>query len=700
MLRTYFIGLPVSLLTFAASPLAVAESDANELGAITVSATRANSEVGKTSQKITVITRDEIDEQLRITSDQSQVLSNLIPSYTPSRQKLSNSGETFRGRNPLFLIDGIPQSNPLRDGSRDGYTIDLSMVERIEVIYGASAEHGLGATGGIINFVTRRPESGTLNQHVGVKMTAPTNDIHSNSLGYKVDYRADGIKGNWDYLLGLSYTDRGMFYDAESELIGVDNTQGDIMNSESHDIFLKLGYWISDEQNVELSINRFSLEGKHDYEAVDGNWVNGIPTTSRKGDPQGDPAMNEVLTVGLNYTHSNLAGNHFIAQLYSQSFKARYGGGVFATFQDPAYGTNVYDQSQNESDKIGGKLTLSRDGMFNNRLKLTTGLDLLQDETTQILAQTNREWVPETQFRNIAPFLQAEVSPMQQLTLNAGVRYEYAKLNVDDFTTLASYGSQQVEGGSPDFDETLLNYGLVFQATENAQLFANYSEGFGMPDVGRVLRGINQANQSVEDFLDLQPIVTDNTEIGIRLHNGGAHFELSHFSSDSDLGQRLQNNGGIFEVSRERTEIQGIEADAGWQINPVHYLNATYAHISGKFDSDDDGTVDTRLDGRNIAPDSLQLRWHAKWTSKLDTQLQGTHYFNKDFEGDTNDFSSYQLVDLSLGYALPKGQVTAGIENLLNEDYFSYFSQTATTRDDQNFKGRGRTVTLGYNLDF
>ena len=127
--------------------------------------------------------------------------------------------------------------------------------------------------------------------------------------------------------------------------------------------------------------------------------------------------MNEVLTVGLNYTHSNLAGNHFIAQLYSQSFKARYGGGVFATFQDPAYGTNVYDQSQNESDKIGGKLTLSRDGMFNNRLKLTTGLDLLQDETTQILAQTNREWVPETQFRNIAPFLQAEVSPMQQLTL-------------------------------------------------------------------------------------------------------------------------------------------------------------------------------------------------------------------------------------------------------------------------------------------
>ncbi|WP_290524135.1 TonB-dependent receptor [Alcanivorax sp.] len=698
MPRLRHLGLPVSLLTLAASPLTFAES--NQLEAVTVSATRSNSEVGKTPQKITVISKQEIEQQLRMTSDQSRVLSNLIPSYTPSRQKLTNSGETFRGRAPLFLIDGIPQSNPLRDGSRDGYTIDLSMVERIEVIHGASAEHGLGATGGIINFVTRRPESGTVNQHIGVQATAPTNDIKSDSLSYKVDYRVDGMAGNLDYLLGVSYVDRGMFYDAEGDYIGVDGTQGDIMDSQNGDVFIKLGYWLTDEQNIELSVNRFELEGNHDYVSVDGDWANCIPTTSEKGSPEGDAPMNEVTTAGLTYTHSNLGGNHFTAQLYSQTFKGRYGGGTFSTFQDPAYGPDLYDQSQNESDKIGGKLTLTRDGLLDNHLKLTTGLDVLQDETTQILAQTGREWVPETQFRNLAPFLQAEVNPMDQLILQAGVRYEYAELKVDDFNTLASYGSHQVEGGNPDFDETLFNYGLVFQATDNTQLFANYSEGFGMPDVGRVLRSINIPNQNVEDFLDLQPILTDNTEIGIRLNGERTHFQISHFSSDSDLGQRLENNGGVFEVKRERTEIQGIEADAGWQINAAHAVNATYAHTSGKYDDDEDGKVDTRLDGNNIAPDSFQLRWIAQWTSKLDSQLQGTHYFNKDFEGDTNDFSAYQLVDLSLGYDLPKGELTAGVENLFNENYFTYYAQAATTRDDRNFKGRGRTFTLGYNLDF
>ena len=139
-------------------------------------------------QKTTIIFREQIEQQLAITNDPGQVLASLIPSYSPSRQKLSNAGETFRGRSPLFLIDGVPQSNPLRDSARDSYTIDLSMVERIEVIHGASAEHGLGATGGIINFVTRKPDSGNVNQSVSAQITSDDN-VKSDGQGYKLNYR-------------------------------------------------------------------------------------------------------------------------------------------------------------------------------------------------------------------------------------------------------------------------------------------------------------------------------------------------------------------------------------------------------------------------------------------------------------------------------------------------------------------------------
>lgn len=701
MFRKTRLCLSISLACLALPCAQAHADDVLELETLTINATRGKSEAGKTPQKITVITREQIEQQLAITSDHGQVLSNLIPSYSPSRQKLSNAGETFRGRAALVMIDGVPQSTPLRAGGRDGYTIDLAMVERIEVIHGASAEHGLGATGGIINYVTRRPQGGALKQHVGISMEA-SDDFDGEGMGYKLDYRVEGNQGNWDYLAAISGQTRGMYYDANGELIGVDDTQGDIMDSTSSDLLVKLGYWFDADQNLELMVNRFQLEGEHEYVNVPGDRNADTPTTSRKGQPPGKAPQNEVLASSLSYTHSDLAGNLLTAQLYSQRFRARYGGNILPTFQDPAIAPvgTLFDQSQNESDKYGGKLSLSHDDLFDGTLKLTGGLDFLQDTTSQMLIATDREWVPETVFQNLAPFLQAELRATERLTLHGGVRHEFAELEVDSFRTIASAGGVSVEGGKPDFEETLYNAGLVFQANDWAQIFANYSEGFGMPDVGRVLRGISQANQSVDSFLDLQPVVTDNREIGLRLNWQDVDFEISYFESDSDLGSRLQNVGGVYQVRRERTEIDGVEASAGWQINDAHRLQASYARLNGESDTDGDGKVDTDLDGANISPDRYGLSWQANWTDKLNSRVQANHYASRSFDTPGLDFDGYSLVDASLGYQLPVGAVSLGVENLLNRDYMTYYAQAASTRDDQFFAGRGRTFTLGYQVDF
>ncbi len=710
MFRRTSLCLSISLASLSLSSLpANAADEATELEAVTISATRARSEAGKTPQKITVISREQIEQQLAITSDHGAILSNLIPSYSPSRQKMSSAGETFRGRSALILIDGVPQSTPLRDSQRDGYVIDLSMVERIEVIHGASAEHGLGATGGIINYVTRRPESGELRQHAGVSFTAP-GDYESEGLGYKLDYRVEGTQGDLDYLAAASWQTQGMFYDANGDLIGVDDTQGDVMDSTGTDLLLKLGYWLDDNQNIGLMVNRYEVEGEHEYVNVPGDADAEIPATSRKGDPQGKAPQNEVLATSLSYKHADLYGNELGLQLYTQRFRGRFGGGTNATFQDPSIAPagTLFDQSQNESDKIGGKLTISRDGMLDNRLMLTGGLDVLQDTTSQQLILTDREWVPETVFRNYAPFLQAEIRALDQLTLHAGVRHEFADLDVDSFRTIAStkpVGSVDVEGGNPTFEETLYNAGLVWQMNDWAQLFANYSEGFGMPDVGRVLRGIGTPGTSVDNFLDLQPVVTENREIGLRLNHGPFDAEISYYESDADLGSRLDSVGGVYQVRRERTEIDGIEFTGGWQINNAHRLKLMYAQVNGQSDTDDDGKVDTDLDGANISPDRYGISWQATWNDKLHSLLQANHYASRGFDQPGLDFDGYTLVDASLGYRLPVGEARLGIENLFNEDYLTYYSQAANTgapatRNGRVFNGRGRTFTLGYQVSF
>nr|WP_295711066.1 TonB-dependent receptor [uncultured Halomonas sp.] len=676
-----------------------ATSDAN--ATMVVTATRSRSEEGQTPQRVTVITREEIEQQLAISDDPGQVLSNLIPSYSPSRQKLSNAGETLRGRDALFLIDGVPQSNPLRDSSRDSYTIDLSMVERIEVIHGASAEHGLGATGGLINFVTRRAEGGGISQHAGISLTTD-DDFQSGGLGNKLDYRISGQQGDWDFVAAATRQERGVFYDGNDEIVGI-AYPGELQNSESYDLFGKLGYWIDDNQQIEASLNHFELEEGNDYVPVPGDRAAGVPATARRGNRDGEPGFNEVTSARLAYSHADWYGNTLDAQVYQQRFRARFATTPFFPYMDSA-GNTHYDQTRNESDKRGAKFTLNRDGMLDDRLGVTVGLDVLDDETSQMLVQTGRTYVPESRYRNLAPFLQGQFKLAEPLTLHAGVRHEHAELEVDTFQTIDRSNITQdnvtVGGGNPSFNETLYNAGVTYQATDWAQLYASYSEGFGMPDVGRVLRGIGTPGQDVDTLLQLQPIVTDNREIGARFDWDDYGLEISYYESNSDYGQRLTEQNGSWVGSREKTEIQGVEITGDMQVADKHDLSLSYAHTEGKSDQDGDGSVDTKLTGINIAPDTLKLGWSAAWNERVSTRLQGSYYFDRSVDDSELDFDGYGLVDASLAYRLPAGRVSVGIENLTDEDYITYYSQAARISDEYYFTGRGRTFTLGYQLDF
>lgn len=676
-----------------------ATSDAN--ATMVVTATRSRSEEGQTPQRVTVITREEIEQQLAISDDPGQVLSNLIPSYSPSRQKLSNAGETLRGRDALFLIDGVPQSNPLRDSSRDSYTIDLSMVERIEVIHGASAEHGLGANGGLINFVTRRAEGGGISQHAGISLTTD-DDFQSGGLGNKLDYRISGQQGDWDFVAAATRQERGVFYDGNDEIVGI-AYPGELQNSESYDLFGKLGYWIDDNQQIEASLNHFELEEGNDYVPVPGDRAAGVPTTARRGNRDGEPGFNEVTSARLAYSHADWYGNTLDAQVYQQRFRARFATTPFFSYVDSA-GNTQYDQTRNESDKRGAKFTLNRDGMLDERLGVTLGLDVLDDETSQMLVQTGRTYVPESRYRNLAPFLQGQFKLAEPLTLHAGVRHEHAELEVDTFQTIDRSNITQdnvtVDGGNPSFNETLYNAGVTYQATDWAQLYASYSEGFGMPDVGRVLRGIGTPGQDVDTLLQLQPIVTDNREIGARFDWDDYGLEISYYESNADYGQRLTEQNGSWVGSREKTEIQGVEITGDMQVADKHDLSLSYAHTEGKSDQDGDGSVDTKLTGINIAPDTLKLGWSAAWNERISTRLQGSYYFDRSVDDSELDFDGYGLVDASLAYLLPTGRVSVGIENLTDEDYITYYSQAARISDEYYFTGRGRTFTLGYQLDF
>ncbi|MCE3253607.1 MAG: TonB-dependent receptor [Cellvibrio sp.] len=675
----------------------------NEVEEVFVSASRTERPLSTIPNTVTVINAAELEQQLSIQDDLSTVLGNLIPGFSPSRQKMTNSGETLRGRKPLYMIDGVPQSNPLRDGGREGNTIDPSVIERVEVLHGANAIHGMGASGGVINLITKKPAA-RLEQNLRMNTGFQTEDV-GESADYGLSYSLSNRVGDADVIAGISLRDMGVAYDGHGQIIGADNTQGDTMDSQSWNGFVKTGYdW--DDQRIELMLNRYEIENKNNWVSVPGDESEGIPSSAVKGEITGAGAKNEVTAISLNYTNEDFLGHKLRLQGFSQDFAATYGAEAvpLATFQDPAYGPNLIDQSQNNSEKLGMKLTLVKNELANLPVNLIYGVDLLQDETWQELIQTGRAWVPPSHYENYAPYLQAEFTGVDKLTLTTGVRHEKSTLDVDDFTTLASYGSRFVEGGSPDFSETLYNYGGTYQITSAWRVFANYAEAFSMPDVGRVLRGINRPDQSVESFLDLKPVLTESTEFGVEYKTGDLTAELSYYTSDSDFGERLERDAdGIYTVQREKTEIDGIEFSTSWAATDVDLFGVRYAEATGRYDSNKDGEVDADLGGTNISPDRVNLSWDRSWSNIVDTRLQANYLFDREVENASgaviNEFDGYITYDLSATIAAFDGTISLAVQNLTDEYYFTYYSQSSPN-DIRNFTGVGRSFNLGYHRTF
>ncbi|PVY71117.1 TonB-dependent receptor [Pectobacterium versatile] len=707
-MRTLLALMPCVLIAPAYAQDDTTKKDEASGDEMVITASRSNIQQQKAPQVVTVITKEQIEQQMQVTSDSSQILSNLLPSFSPSRQKMSGSGETFRGRAALVMIDGIPQSNPLRPTGREMHTIDYSMVERIEVIHGANATNGMGATGGVINIITRRPENGSFNQHINVQTTIPTEKIRGETASYKTTYRVDGREDYLDYLFAIGYENQGLYLDGNNRPVGVDNTQGDTMDSRSYDLLAKVGYWLDDYQRIQLSVNRYHIKGENNYLSVDGVRRLGIPTTSVRGTPPGEAPNNSIWTTGLTYEHHDLAGMKLSALVFNQRYEALFGATLSDTFQDTSIApiNTLYDQSRSVANKYGTKLALTKDDLLDDTLKVTVGFDTLYDKGKQDLYLTKRTYVPEMEYTNYSPFIQAEYQLLDNVTLHAGVRHEIAKLQVNDYRTLASSTASQadnsvsVAGGSPKFNETLYNAGIVYAATDSLSLFANYSEGFGMPDVGRALRAIDQPGISLKNFDGFKPIVTDNVETGFRFKRDKFDFEASYYESKSKLGERVLAQGDVFVSQRQRTQIRGVEVSAGYQINDQHKINASYAHSEGKYDSNGDGKVDKKFNGLNIAPDRLITSWSANWNDQWSSFVQANYAFGRSFDDAGMAFDGYLLMDAAVGYKLPYGRLNVAVANLLDKQYITYYSQAGLVNDTRYFSGRGRTVTLGYSIDF
>lgn len=729
MIKPLSAAISAVLLASAMSPAfaqdAATGDAATTLDQVIVTGTRTPVAIDKVPGAVTLISPEQVQRTLNLTEDATAVLARMVPGYSESSQAMSNSGETLRGRVALRLFDGVPQGSPLREGSRNGTFTDMGVIGRIEVINGPSAAEGIGGAGGVINYLSKNPDVAGHETTVTTRYSSQFKDDSAQSkIGVTHAFKGDAV----DYLISGAYIDRGISYDGDGRRVGL-NTSGSLSDSYSKNLFMKGGYNFGEGQmqRIQASYSNFHIGGKHNYIPVEGCRFDAVecpnPTTNtaEKGSIAGSLAeFNDFEQAAVKYTNADFFGGDLSVDAYWAQQAMRYvpENGDDRQLTKPAPtddALRIWDQSEINSEKKGLRFGYAYGELFKvEGLRLRAGLDLVEDTAEQRLALTNRLWVPPMKYTSIAPYAQLswDIGPV---TLDAGIRREDGQLEIDSYTTVAFRDHTPVQGGKMDYKANMPNFGAIWRITDQWSVFASYSEGFGIANVGIPLRNIQASSpcKAVSCIADLQPLITENKEIGFNWRGAQGQIGASVYRSTSDFGSTLTIDKATddFILTRAPVEIEGFELNSAWTFNEQWKASFLYSRIRGQTQYYPGSGLKKEMGILDISPDKVNASVTWTPTDTLNATLGVSKTFSRDlretfvnpatnavYKNEENTYG-YALWDLSVNYDIGRyGQLALGVENLFDKQYVLTWSQLPGWQN--YFSGRGRMVSLTHTFKF
>lgn len=646
---------------------------------VVLTASRKKESIKEIPSSITIVSEKQIQSQLTVNSDISNILQYTVPSLGPSSGQTSNSGQTLRGRQVLVLIDGIPQSTPLRNGARDIRSIDPSAIERVEVIKGASSIYGNGADGGIINYITKRNK--TDKKISGTSQIGITGQPYGGTLGFRASQLLSGKIKKFDYVASLAYERTGDAKDGDGVLLSPTYSTAQMNN---YNGLLKLGYDINDDQRIEVSYMGYASKSDLNLGIKTGKY--GVTPTIGEGEgkslettPQGTPRNHNYR---INYDNKNLfwGSTALNVNAYMQDFRTVYG------YSDTFLGGG---QSNIISKKMGARINFDTQlwSANNSQAEVIYGLDLLNDKTVQKL-EDGRYWTPDMDMINTAPFLLLKIDLLKKLTIKGGLRYENMTVNVGDFNTLSSVKSDGtftqsifVTGGDLKYNALVGNIGLRYNINNQINLFGSFSQSYSINEIGRILRTSTQSNLAQ---IEAKPIIVNNYELGATGQiSNWLNYEVTSYVSTSKLGASfVQGPDRAFTIQRSPEVVYGVEGFL--HFTPARWINfgGSYSWLEGITSLKDDGDYSAKVNNSRISAPKILAYVQVKPTESLSLGLDMLHSFEQDrfspnsktglYAYGEGRVPEYTIFNFKSNYEIDKNwKLSLGIENLFNTTYQS-----------------------------
>lgn len=727
----------------------------NNLNEVVVVSSRSPQHISEIPGTVWVIDSAKLQSQIKAGVPLKEALGILIPGLDIGNQGRSNYAQNIRGRNILVMIDGV-SINSTRNTSRQFDAIDPFNIEKIEVLSGASSVYGGDATGGIINIVTKKSTSEKLafQTEVGGRSGLGHGDDHDLRVAQSIAGGNSFVKGR----LGFAYQQNGAAYDGDGHQIIIDTKQGDLQYNRSIDLFGNVDFKLKHNQSISLDAQYYNSKYNSDHGLFLGNNLAGALPANANNGVAPDPSLLDVrkgfdadvvprskrIFINGQYRIGNiLGGQSFQFQAFVRSekldFSPSFPEGIVQSRDLTVAPGNVKPlplaASRQNTDVYGFKAVLAKQW---DKVKVTYGADLDHEKFvgTQAFFDTNLSYssgglinktastlerYPGNRILGLSGFAQASWEIMNKLTLSGGIRQQHMDVTVDDFVRFqqqvsVNYGvgtsADKIPGGKNDYNVTLFNGSLIYKFSGKAQIWANYSQGFSVPDptkyygTGSYVRDgdnwklVNSIN--VKDA-PLSGIKTNQYELGGRLSDeSGFKGQIAGFYSVSDKAILINTSNFTISVTDQKVRNYGFEGKLSYSQQPKGLI----VGVSGQFIISDIKTPDKGYQRNSIiSTNPSKFVSFAGWQSQgFSLRLQAVRSLDlKDYQNlELKGFTTFDLVG---NVKLPLGTLSAGIQNLWDKQYLTFWGQRSVLfygapAKLYQYYGRGRTFSLTYTISY
>jgi iron complex outermembrane receptor protein len=583
-----------------------------------------------------------------------------------ARVSIRGSGlsRAYGNRGIAMYIDGIPLNTS--DGLLDFFEIDPSAYNFVEIFKGANAlRYGSNALGGAVNLVTPTGEDASrLNARIDV-----------GSFGYvKGQASSGGTSGPLDYFATVS---------AQSIDGYRDHSNGNAIRAN-----LNIGYQLSPDIETRLYV----------YGATTNQRIPGEVTKAQAlTDPRSANAFWVLQDQQRNVDSIRIANKTTF----------RFGE---TTIDVGAYYNNrhvkhpMFQWLDFTVDDYGGFVRAVDDrslGSMRNRLIVGANLQNGTIDTEQFVnlpgavkGALAASMVDKS--KNVSIYAEDSLFVTPELALIGGVQYLHASRDRRD--RFLSNGDQS---GKRSYDLWSPRFGILWDAADDIQLFANVSRSAEVPSY--------DANIFATATTNLKAQRATTYEIGTRGRAAGIGWDLALYRAE--LRNELQClTTGPFSacsiINADRTVHQGIEAGLDAEVplsDSGGKLAVQVAYTYNDFFFNDDALYgDNRLPGvpthylRAEAlykhPSGFYAGPNLEWSPKS--------YFADSANSLTVD--RYALLNLKAGFELGKWSAYVEGRNLTNKHYISTVAIAGTAGADAELfnPGTGRAVYVGFRFSW